>query len=288
MAHERPLSASELQALVSLLDDRDPAIVRTCRRRLEREGLRALPALDQAAISGSARGRLVARHAARRIRELEADRVLLGFAGPAEQALDLEEGAFLLARTSNPRLDIERYRDRLDRMADDLDAPEARSGDPEAIARLLRRTLGVRHGLRGDRRNFFDPQNSFVDRVLDRGLGIPISLSAVYLFVARRRGLPLFGVGMPGHFIVQCGDDGEALLDPFDGGSRIRRSDCLAFLEREGYGASETFLRVTPDRLILARMIVNLVHSYRRLGQQNQARRYGALFERVADEPAPL
>ncbi|MBI4880747.1 MAG: hypothetical protein HY812_13975 [Planctomycetes bacterium] len=282
------MSGSEVRALVSLLDDRDPEIVRTCVRRLQQEGAGALPALDEAAVSGKERGRLVARSVARRIREAEADRALVRFAGPAQQAVDLEEGTFLLARTSNPRLDVERYRGRLDRMAADLDAPEARSGDPVVIARLLRRTLGLRHGLRGDRRNFFDPQNSFVDRVLDRGLGIPISLSAVYLFVARRRGIPLHGVGMPGHFIVQCGDDGEALLDPFDGGSRIRRSDCLAFLEREGYGACESFLRVTPDRLILARMIVNLVHSYRRLGKRSQARRYGALFEQVADEPAPL
>src|SRR5207249_12081786 len=126
------------------------------------------------------------------------------------------------------------------------------------INTLLFETLGFR----GNTDDYYDPRNSFFNDVLDRRVGIPITLSTVYLEVTRRLKFPIVGVGMPGHFIVKFADrDDEFFLDPFERGKILTREDCQLKLH-EMYGDSLEFhdrlLGRVTNRQILVRMLNNL------------------------------
>jgi regulator of sirC expression with transglutaminase-like and TPR domain len=121
-------------------------------------------------------------------------------------------------------------------------------------------------GFRGNTENYHDPRNSFFNDVLERRVGIPITLSAVYLEVARRVSFPTFGVGMPGHFLLKYGDrTQEFFLDPFNGGQILTRDDCARRFS-EIFGSSQQFsdwmLKVISPRLMLFRMLNNLKTIY--------------------------
>ncbi len=127
-----------------------------------------------------------------------------------------------------------------------------------ALAEFLFQSLG----LRGNRADYYDPRNSYLNEVLVRRLGIPISLSAVYLEVGRQLGLPVAGVGLPGHFIVAVdAPAGPLYLDPFNDGVRLTLEDCVQRV-RSASGYSGAFdprwLNFIPPREIVARMLNNL------------------------------
>jgi len=121
--------------------------------------------------------------------------------------------------------------------------------------------------LRGNREDYYDPRNSFLNDVLDRGLGIPITLAIVYMEVARRVGFPLSGVGMPGHFLLKhYGHDGrETLIDCFNRGDILSREDCQSRLDEIYSGEMKLrpeFLHPISRRQILTRMLNNLKTVY--------------------------
>ena len=119
-------------------------------------------------------------------------------------------------------------------------------------------------GFQGNLPFYFDPRNSFLNEVLDRRRGIPITLSLLYVSIAERLGLPAFGVGMPGHFIVGLRVAGQDYyLDPFHEGKRLTMQDCAKLVrETTGYEFSEAWLAPTEPIAILARMLNNLRNIY--------------------------
>ncbi|MGH2524315.1 MAG: SirB1 family protein, partial [Anaerolineales bacterium] len=131
-----------------------------------------------------------------------------------------------------------------------------------ALAEYLFHTLGFR----GDSTDYTNPRNSYLNDVLERRTGLPISLSVVYLALSERLRLPVDGVGMPGHFIVALeGADGPLYLDPFHGGMTLTVEDCARLVSQStGYpGAFEPrWLLPTPPRDIVARMLNNLRNFY--------------------------
>lgn len=279
-------SGTQLRALVSLLDDRDEGVVEACEKKVLDLGDEVLPFLEDVPLE---RGELAERagRLALEIRCGFCERAFLDFVTASGEALDLEHGAFLLARVRRPDLDVARYRSLLDDLASRIENVGASSADPEELARVFEKILGEEESFRGDRSDYYNPDNSHIDRVLDRRLGTPIALSAVYIFVARRLSLPVFGLGMPGHFIVQCGRDGKVLLDPFNRGRRLSRSECIDLLSQQGFLVEADIVSPMTDLQILTRMVANLVHSHRRLEQQDWEGRYERLYEALAGEPLP-
>lgn len=204
------------------------------------------------------------------IRQQFADRVKA-----PEERIDMVDAALLVARTAFPDLDPTRYTALLDQWADRLRRriePAASAGD---ILRELNRIVFDEEGLRGDEDNYFDPQNSFLNRVLDRRLGIPITLCLVYSEVGRRAGFPVHGIALPGHFITGLfHTSGILFIDPFHRGTILTESECRQMVIAR-YGP-ETVL--APDwkvpagsRMILVRLLRNLKAIYRHLGQDLQA-----------------
>lgn len=183
--------------------------------------------------------------------------------GP-EPDLPLDEAALLVAAHAHPGLDVAAQLRRLDELA---------ASCPEPTLDGLRRHLFDHLGFTGNAGRYADPRNSFLDDVLDRRVGIPISLSVLAMEVGRRLGVPLSGVGLPGHFLVRHEADGR-LLDPFGGGRYLDPAGA-AELYRRVHGAGAAFgphlLAPTGPRAILVRMLANLRQIYLAAGDQPSA-----------------
>jgi regulator of sirC expression with transglutaminase-like and TPR domain len=183
-----------------------------------------------------------------------------------DSAIPLAEAALILACEEYPQLEISPYLDMLDNMAN-LAQQTLRPADPplETIKKI-NTVLFETFGFRGATEDYYDPRNSFFNDVLDRRVGIPITLSAVYIEVSRRLNFPIAGVGLPGHFIVKYWDRREEFfLDPFNRGEILTRDDCRDRLF-EQYGDSVEFddrlLGRVTNRQILWRMLNNLKEIY--------------------------
>ena len=181
--------------------------------------------------------------------------------GP-ESGIDLAEAALLIAKEEYPELEVARYLSRLDAMADECRDRLGRSPTAHRVITSLGDYLFKEQGFRGNTNDYYDPRNSFLNDVLDRRMGIPITLSTVYMEVARRLDLCLHGVGMPGHFLVKyVGPGEEIVIDPFNGGAILSPIDCQHILDRVSRGKltfEPHFLSAVGTRQILARMLTNL------------------------------
>ncbi len=190
------------------------------------------------------------------------------FVGPEveDEKIDLIRAALMIARTEYPSLDIESYATRIEELARRV-AAQSPDLHPQRTLAALKHVLFEELKLRGNREDYYDPRNSFLNDVLDRGLGIPITLSIVYMEVARRVGLHLFGVGLPGHFLLKrYNEDGqEMLIDCFNRGDVVSRQDCQSKLDEIYSGEMKMrpeFLHPIGRRQILMRMLNNLKTVY--------------------------
>jgi len=184
-----------------------------------------------------------------------------------DERIDLVRAALTIAQTEYPDLDAKVYCERIEDLARRVKRLVPDLGDPSESIVALNRVLFEEEGFRGNREDYYDPRNSFLNNVLDRKLGIPITLAVVYMEVAHRIGFPLVGVGMPGHFLLKHYDvEGrEILLDPFNRGSILTAKDCQRCLD-EIYGGQmplqPEFLMAVSRRQVLVRMLNNLKSIY--------------------------
>jgi regulator of sirC expression with transglutaminase-like and TPR domain len=180
--------------------------------------------------------------------------------------LDLAEVALGLARDEYPNLDVEACLSEIASMAHEV--RRYVRGDLKARVDGLCRYLFHEMGFRGNTQEYYDPRNSYLNQVLERRTGIPISLSALAMAVGNRAGLQVVGVGLPGHFVAKAIADGkEVLFDPFHGGRKLSLSDCEHLVYQvtgQPFQASPASLRALPLGMILMRMLNNLKGTYLR------------------------
>jgi regulator of sirC expression with transglutaminase-like and TPR domain len=183
-----------------------------------------------------------------------------------EAEVPLDEAALLISAMADATVEVPVQLARLDQVAAQIGP-----ADTGGVCRFVFETLGVR----GDRETYDDPRNSYLDQVLDRRLGIPISLSVLLMEIGRRCGVQLEGVGMPGHFLLRDPREPGLLIDAFSGGRRLDHAACAQLLA--GVAGAEVplqpgyFATVGP-RAILIRMLTNLDHSFRRRDDKDSIR----------------
>ena len=174
-----------------------------------------------------------------------------GLAQAPDESIDLAEASLWIAREEYPDLDIAAYLHRLDGYAANLNGRLPRHAGVELKIQTLNRYLFEDLGFTGNAMDFYDPRNSFLNEVMDRKLGIPITISVIYIETARRIGLELAGVSFPGHFLVKLPvDEGVVVLDPFNGGITLGEMDLQRRLQQT-YGHENT-LAHTPLQSVLA------------------------------------
>jgi regulator of sirC expression with transglutaminase-like and TPR domain len=184
-----------------------------------------------------------------------------------DESVDILRAALTLSRIHEPALDMERYVHRVDelaaRVAVKIDDPD----DPVQIIAAMNDVLFREEMFRGNTVDYYSPRNSFLHDVLDRRLGIPITMALVYMEMARRVGFQLFGVGMPGHFLLKHYDvDGHSILiDAFERGSIVTEEDCRQKLDSIYSGQvalQPEFLLPVTRRQMLTRILNNLRSIY--------------------------
>ena len=194
-----------------------------------------------------------------------------------EPVVALDAAALEIAAIDRPGLDPVPYLEMLDRIASELDTRLGghAGADGPRFVRIANQYLFQELGFHGNDSNYYDPSNSCLDVVLDRRIGIPITLSVVYIEVARRLGRPILGIGLPGHFVVQYSDAKySTYIDPFHAGKLLTGDDC-GMLAREITGVDlstePSTLAPVSNRYILVRMLNNLRSAYFRVKQYAKA-----------------
>lgn len=281
---------NELNSLVRLLDDPDPVVREAVVGRLTELGTPATVELRDIVEGKNEREedvRLAAHEAlteigiSRMLRELryatEQEEFVEG--NTVEPTFDLEQGAFAVALHRYPDLDIEEYRSRLDTMADLL---RWRSRDfDRGIDRVreINYYLVQQQSWRGvSQKSYQDPDNSCLNCVIDRRRGIPLSMTVVWLLLAKRLNLQLHGISFPVHFLARYRDEKEDfLIDPFNGGTVVTEEQCKAFLESIGVQFHDAFLEPVDGRHVIARMLRNLAEIYK----ENEPRLAEAMREGI-------
>ncbi len=197
---------------------------------------------------------------------LHARRIFQEIASLDESLFPLDRAALAVGLEEYPALDIEDYLRRLDLLAARTAVLIGTERSAENILNCLNEALFGQEGLQGNADEYYDPRNSYLNEVLDRKVGIPISLSIIFMEVARRIAFPVVGVGLPGHFLVKHSAGGEdILIDPFHQGRRLAQRDCQELLDRI-YGGTvklqPAHLQAMEKKAIISRMLFNLKGIY--------------------------
>ena len=206
-----------------------------------------------------------------------------------EEEIDLAEAALLIAKNAYRDLDVPGYLARIGELAGKLSAQLPEDGTESSRIVALNRFLFEDQGFAPSVENYYDPRNSLLNEVLERRVGIPLSLSILYIEVGRRIGLPLQGVSFPGHFLVKCTlKEGVVIIDPYCGGITLSLQDLQQRLrETRGGEVSRAIvaamLVAANKREILARMLRNLKGIY--LDQRDYVRALSAIDWIIAIMP---
>jgi len=209
---------------------------------------------------------------------------------------DLATPALAIALIEYPTLDRNRYLRMLERMGTEAAARVERAASGHDVVHALNHYLYEDLGFRGNSDHYDDSRNSFLNEVLDRRTGIPISLAIVYIEVARRAGLRVEGVNFPGHFLLRVpatlgpAPDADAFLvvDPFHDGTILDRADCEQLYQEHGGDAELDDRQLEPATRpqIVARTLMNLKRLYVRMRSFPQARLVSELL--LAVDPSSL
>jgi len=185
-----------------------------------------------------------------------------------ESSFDLARAALLIAAESNPNLDVDGHLHTLDTWAQDLKARlQPEWNNLQKLARLRNFVFEVL-GFRGDQEDYYSPSNSMLNEVMQRRLGVPLTLSIVFMELGWRVGMPFEGVGFPGHFLVRLtGEPRDLLLDPYRDGMSVHEEDCHRMLHEISGGKVELrddHLHSITKHDMIARLLMNLKGAYLR------------------------
>ena len=185
----------------------------------------------------------------------------------------LEDGVFLVAMFNNPFLQKDFYFTQINGWSESIKNNLTKvklENDPTSIINEVNHFLFMETGFKGNKKNYYDPENSFVDKVIERKLGNPILLSVIYLLVASRIELPFSGVNMTAHFHVQYVDGLDPIfIDPFNQGEIITRFDCQERIKLLKLTWQEDYLSIPKTKQIIMRIMQNLINIYQSEGEHD-------------------
>ena len=180
----------------------------------------------------------------------------------------------MLAATRYPEINILGYRAILDGYAADLREQLDPAAPPSQILAACNHFLFEDLGFKGNEQNHYDPEDSYLNRVIDRRMGNPISLCTLYLAMAKRLKLPMTGIGLPGHFMVRYQSPrAELYVDAFNKGKLLTKSDCIRYLVQSHHGLDDGYLAPVTSRRVLMRICVGLHQIHTQANDQTEAPR---------------
>lgn len=250
-------------ALVSLLSDDDPAIYQLIRSKILSCGPSACDWLRPHTLSSDPLLRRRCQEIIHHLARNSGDDRFLDFCLHQGEELNLEVAVFLLAQTQYPDVNSEAYRALLDVWAAELRERLPARATGEAVLGTMNDYVFRHLGFGGNPHYGDNPENAYLNRVMDRRTGNPIGLCAIYLFLARRLALPVAGIGLPGHFICRYqSSTRQVYIDPFRGGRLLTKADCVKYLLQTHHGLQNGHLAPVTSRRMLSRMCANLHQTY--------------------------
>ncbi len=188
--------------------------------------------------------------------------------------LNLEQGSWLLAQTQYPDINVEAYQALFDSYAGELlERIDLRAEAQQILAAFNEYVFDVLR-FKGNEQNYYDPENSYLNRVVDRRTGNPINLCLVYLLLARRLRLPVAGIGLPGHFICRFQSSTEEYyIDVFNRGKLWTKANCIQYLLYRNYTVQDDYLAPVSSRKMLHRICGNLHQIYQHLDMAEESTR---------------
>lgn len=270
----RNLAPQQRDALIKLLGDEDPTIYQAVKEKIISLGSDTQIWLRPCQISGDATLRRHAQDIVRHFDRELADTRFMAYCLQDEERIELEQGALLMAQTEFPDINMAAYSAILDDLAGELREWLAASDPKERLLVRVNQFLFEEKGFTGNMENYYDPENSFLNRVLDRRTGNPVSLCLIYVLLMRRLGYPVSGVGLPGHSVCRFQNATEEVyVDAFNLGKLLSRQDCIEHLTRCKHEMREEYLQPMSSRRMLARMCGNLEQIYIELKRNDDATR---------------
>ena len=258
---------SEIESLLFLLEDPDPFIQESVQNRFKQLGENAVPVLDEYRVETTD----------------QKERTLLGdiihdltfpslrndfhelLENGVKNRKNLEYAVFTLSRFGNPTLRISDLQEKLDHFAEMVEPAMRYRLDERRKMKQLIKFVFEDLNFSGDTEDYHNPANCFLDQVIRRRRGLPITLSMIVMFLARRLDLPFFGVNMPIHFMLNyVSEKEEVLIDPYDNGAIVTYDQCYFFLKKNNIEPKPEHFKIATDMEILVRCIRNLIHSYER------------------------
>ena len=278
---------SEIESLMLLLGDPDPFVKEQVQLRFMELGDRAIPILDQIRVETKNKEEkkraknVLYKLTFTSLKEDFAELLLEGIGNRAQ----LERAVITLARFGNPTLQESEYVKKLDYFADMIRSSLRYNRSEREEMQTFMKFIFEDLNFRGDNKDYHNPANGLIDQVIERRKGLPISLSLVAMFIARRLQLPVFGVNMPIHFMLAfVGEKEEQLIDPYDQGAEVSYDQCYFFLKKNNVTPKPDHFKMASDLNILARCIRNLMHSYERNEEHDRVRDLKSLLELVEGE----
>lgn len=257
------LSEGQRAALLKLLTDDDPAIHEVIRNKIIEHGPSVLAWLKPHLTSSDPALRRRAQSIVRHFEQQSADNEFLTFCVRHGEDLDVERGAWLLAETCYPLINPEGYTALLDQFAGDLRQRLLPGLEPRETLETINHYLFAELGFHGNEEDYYDPANSYLNRVIDRRTGNPINLCLLYLLVCRRLKLPVAGIGLPGHFLCRYQSSScELYVDVFHRGKFLAKADCVQYLLRASLSIRDEYLAPVTARRMLLRICANLHQIY--------------------------
>jgi regulator of sirC expression with transglutaminase-like and TPR domain len=268
---------ARFSVLVSLLSDDSAHVWDGVRRQFESAGARALPALRKAAQSPHPLVRSRARTILADREKRLALRRLLRYA--VRENLDLERALFLLARFRDPELDPRPYQRALDAMAAEVSRRASKKSGELQRALCLCEYLGKELEYGGTLSDFHHPDNIHIHRAIERRAGMPLTLCAIYMFVARRANMKVAPLPLPGHVMLRVyGANQSVIVDPYEKGKARSEADCKKYLEQHKLAYHPAWLSDAGDAVMLKRQVMNLLRSAQTRGLVRDARELSSVM----------
>jgi regulator of sirC expression with transglutaminase-like and TPR domain len=252
-------------AIIRLLSDDDPPTVNLVKEQLAMNGEENIDDLKNLLGSDDEN---VRRHVGDVLAEIDrnvAEEELSLLCPLFHEDGDIEQASWLLARVMIPGVDVRVCQKKLAQFGKDLANMLSVTMHSHERIHVIAEYLGDLHGFRGNMDSYYTPDNSLLPRVLDTKLGIPISLTLLYMLVGARAKMPIEGVNMPGHFLARHDD---ILFDPFEKGRIITLAECTEILARQNLSFNPEHLEVSSARIMFRRMLTNLLYVYQNNGDE--------------------
>lgn len=269
------LSETRKAALLNLLTDDDPAVYQIIRDKILSCGQDAVDWLRPHALSSDPALRRRAQEIIQHLARQTADDRFLTFCLTEGEDLNLEQGAWLLAQTQYPDINAEAYQALFDSYAGELrERLDLHAGADQLLGAFNEYFFDVLH-FTANEQNYYDPENSYLNRVVDRRTGNPINLCLVYLLLARRLRMPVVGIGLPGHFICRFQSSSEEYyIDVFNRGKLWTKANCVQYLLHGNYTLQDDYLAAVTQRRMLMRICGNLHQIYHHLEMPEETTRF--------------